>query len=140
MTRARWHVRSKWRPIWDVVHPRSPHSSGSDKLSHKTHSNISPKNFICGARKQNLPGTCFSKVPVTFRARKAVLCLLCLHSAKVKQSFNHSENNKMKLSVDEAKLTGLWARTVLTIQLVWILKFAFGPEKFPGLSRNGPLV
>ena len=46
----------------------------------------------------------------------------------------------MKLSVDEAKLTGLWARTVLTIQLVWILKFAFGPEKFPGLSRNGPLV
>ena len=46
----------------------------------------------------------------------------------------------MKLSVDEAKLTGLWARTVLTIQLVWILKFAFGPEKFPGLSRKGPLV
>ena len=26
------------------------------------------------------PGACFSKVPVTFRARKAVLCLLCLHS------------------------------------------------------------
>ena len=46
----------------------------------------------------------------------------------------------MELSVDEAKLTGLWARTELTIQLVWILKFAFGPEKFPGLSRNGPLV
>ena len=25
------------------------------------------------------PWACFSKVPVTFRARKAVLCLLCLH-------------------------------------------------------------
>ena len=25
-------------------------------------------------------GACFSKSPVTFRARKAVLCLLCLHS------------------------------------------------------------
>ena len=28
----------------------------------------------------NSPTTCFSKVPVTFRARKAVLYLLCLHS------------------------------------------------------------
>ena len=28
--------------------------------------------------------------------------------------------------------------TVLPIQPVWILKFVFGPEKFPGLSRNGP--
>ena len=26
-----------------------------------------------------------------------------------------------------------------TIQLVMILKFAFGPKKLPGLSRNGPL-
>ena len=60
--------------------------------------------------------------------------------SKAKQSFSNSEDNKMKLSVDEAKLTGLWARTVLTTQLVWILKFAFRPEKFPGLSRNGPLV
>ena len=27
-----------------------------------------------------------------------------------------------------------------TIQKVWILNFAFGPEKFPGLSRNGPKI
>ena len=46
----------------------------------------------------------------------------------------------MKLSVNnEAKLTGLRARNCATIQKVWILKFAFGTEKFPGLSRNGPL-
>ena len=51
-----------------------------------------------------------------------------------------SENNTMNLSVNEAKLAGLWARNCATIQQVLILKFAFGPEKFPGLSRNEPLV
>ena len=44
----------------------------------------------------------------------------------------------MKLSVNEAKLTNLWAVNCATIQKVWILKIAFGPEKFPGLSKNGP--
>ena len=34
----------------------------------------------------------------------------------------------MKLLVNEAKLTGLWARNCATIQQVLILKFAFGPE------------
>ena len=37
----------------------------------------------------------------------------------------------MKLSVDEAKVTGL--------QQVLILKFAFGLEKFPGFLRSRPL-
>ena len=45
----------------------------------------------------------------------------------------------MKLSVSEAKLTGLWARNFATIQQVLILKFAFGSEKFSGLSRNESL-
>ena len=45
----------------------------------------------------------------------------------------------MDLSVNEEKLTGVWARNCDTIQQVSILKFAFWPEKFPGLSRNGPL-
>ena len=45
----------------------------------------------------------------------------------------------MKLSVKEAKLTGLWARNCATIQQVLILKSTSGPEKFPGLSRNGHL-
>ena len=48
------------------------------------------------------------------------------------------KNNTRKLSFKEAKLTGLCARSCATIQQVVILKFAFGPEKFPGLSRNGP--
>ena len=45
----------------------------------------------------------------------------------------------MDLSVNVEKLTGAWARNCDTIQQVLILKFAFGPENFPGLSRNGPL-
>ena len=44
----------------------------------------------------------------------------------------------MKLSVKEAKLTGLWATNFATIQQVLILKFAFRSEKFLGLSRNEP--
>ena len=46
----------------------------------------------------------------------------------------------MKLSVNEAKLTGLWARNCDTVQKVVVLIFAFGPEKFPGFSRNRPKV
>ena len=44
----------------------------------------------------------------------------------------------MKLSENEAILTGLWASNCATIHQVLILKFAFRPEKFPGVSRNGP--
>ena len=35
----------------------------------------------------------------------------------------------MKVSVNKAKLNGLWARNCATIQQVLISKFAFGPEK-----------
>ena len=45
----------------------------------------------------------------------------------------------MKLSINEAKLTGLWARNCAAIKQVLILKFAFGPEKLPEISKNGPL-
>ena len=44
----------------------------------------------------------------------------------------------MKLSINEAKLTGLWARNCAAIKQVLILKFAFGPEKLPELSKKGP--
>ena len=42
----------------------------------------------------------------------------------------------MRLYVNEAKLTSLWARNCASIEQVLIFKFVFGPEKFPGLSRN----
>ena len=44
----------------------------------------------------------------------------------------------MKISANEAKFTGAWARKGATIKQVWILKFAFGPQKFPCLSKDRP--
>ena len=42
----------------------------------------------------------------------------------------------MKLTVQEAKLTGLCARNCANIQQILIEKLSFGPEKFLRLSRN----
>ena len=42
----------------------------------------------------------------------------------------------MKVSVNEAKLTRFWARNYATIEQIFTLNVAFGPEKIPGLSRN----
>ena len=50
------------------------------------------------------PGAGFSKVLVTFRARKAVfLCLVCIQDPGI----DYFKNDHVKLSIDEAKLTGL---------------------------------
>ena len=62
------------------------------------------------------------------------VCCVCIQD----QSLNSFENSTMKLAVNEAKLTVLWARNCATVQQVLILKFAWGPEKLPGLSRNEP--
>ena len=49
-------------------------------------------------------GARFSKVLVTFRARKVVfVCLVCIQD----QGIDDFKNDHMKLSIDEAKLTGL---------------------------------
>ena len=49
-------------------------------------------------------GARFSKVLVTFRALKAVfVCLVCIQD----QDIDDFKNDHMKLSIDEAKLTGL---------------------------------
>ena len=44
----------------------------------------------------------------------------------------------MKLAVNEAKLTGLWAGNCATIQQVLISKFAFGPETSYRAFRKAP--
>ena len=54
------------------------------------------------------------------------------------QSLNNFENNTMNLSVNEVKLTGLWARNCATIQQLVILKSALGPEKFSGSFAKRP--
>ena len=40
------------------------------------------------------------------------------------------------MTINEAKLTGLWASNCDANKPVLILKFAFVPDKLPGLSRN----
>ena len=44
----------------------------------------------------------------------------------------------IKLSVSETKWRSLLARTLALILYISIWIFDFGPEKLPGLSRNGP--
>ena len=46
----------------------------------------------------------------------------------------------IKLSVNETKWSSLLARTGALILYILIWIFDFGPEKLPGLSRNGPQV
>ena len=86
---------------------------------------------------------CIILRPVSGKSRQRFAAEKRFHVYRVciikDQSFNNFENDTMKLSVNEAKLTGLWARNFTTIQLLLISKFAFRPEKLPGLSRNGPL-
>ena len=70
------------------------------------------------------PGTCLTKVPVTFfRARKAAFCLPRLLSRIKFNNLKMLKRNWTKLSVNEAKLTSLWVRNCATIQRgprVWI--------------------
>ena len=64
-------------------------------------------------------------------------CSVCTQDPR----FNDFESfNTMNLSVNEAKLTGLWAWNCATIQQVVILIFAFEPKKFLGLLKNGPQI
>ena len=46
--------------------------------------------------------------------KTSYVCRVCIHD----QSFNNFENDTIKVSVNEAKLTGLWARNCATIQQV----------------------
>ena len=82
--------------------------------------------------------------PVSRKSRELFVSESCfmfaVYALKIKVSIIKLMKLKliMKLSVNKAKLTGLWARNCGTIQLVLISKFTFGPEKLSGLSRNGP--
>ena len=85
----------------------------------------------------------FSKVKSrkVFGPKKLLsVCRLCIQD----QSFINFEIHAMKVSVtkksNEAKLTDLGAGNCATIKQILISKFAFGPEKLSGLSRNGPQI
>ena len=55
------------------------------------------------------------------------------------RGFNSFASSMIKLSVKETKWSSLLARTRALILYISIWIFDFGPEKLPGLSRNGPL-
>ena len=52
--------------------------------------------------------------------------------------FNSFASNRIKLSVNETEWSSLLARTRARILYISIWKFDIGPERLPGLSRNGP--
>ena len=56
------------------------------------------------------------------------------------RDFSSFASNMMKLSVNETKWSSLLARNRVLILYISIWIFDFGPEKLPGLSRNGPLA
>ena len=91
--------------------------------------NVVPTSLVDGFFNKTSEA-CFSKVPITFTfpAWKAVLCLLCAQD----QTLNNFENNTMKLSENEAILSGLWASNCATIQQVLILKICLQARKVSG--------
>ena len=83
------------------------------------------------------PGPRFSKVLVTFRARKAVfVCPVCIQD----QGIDDFKNDHMKLPIDEAKLTGLWARNCTTVQQILIWNLPLGPKRYRAFRETRPLV
>ena len=72
------------------------------------------------------PSTFRFSVRGLFLEKLFYVCRVCTQE----QSFNYFEIDTMRLSVNEAKLTGLWAGNCCTIKLVFISNFAFGYHAF----------
>ena len=56
------------------------------------------------------------------------------------RGFNSFASNMIKLWVNETKWSSLLARILALILYISMSIFDVGPEKLPGLSRNGPQV
>ena len=107
------------RKVWDgLSHPQAPCARKTRELLQLSRG-LEPTREINDTR-----GVRYSKVPITFRARKAVLCsILKIIQWKYK-------------STKQNWLTGLWARRCANIQQVLISKFASGPEKLQRLCSR----
>ena len=90
-------------------------------------------NFKANSRSQGTEETWvpFLESPDNFSGPESYF-MFAVFASNIKVSINDT----MKPSVNEAKLTGLWAMNCATIQQVLILKFEFGVEKLTDLSRN----
>ena len=67
--------------------------------------------------------------------RQVLICCVCVHD----ESFNNFDNDTMKLSVKK-KNWPVYELQELLLFNRFDFEFAFGPEKLPGLSRNGRLI
>ena len=79
----------------------------------------SPSNF-------SGPKSCFMLAMFAFKIKVSVILKMILVT--------------MKLPVNEAKLTSLWARNFATIQQVLILKFAFRSERYWAFQETDPCL
>ena len=85
-----------------------------------------------------VPRGLFPESPGNFSGPERFFFVFVVFAFKIEVSMILKICNTMKLLVNEAKLTGLWAKNCTAMCQVLISKFHFGPEKFPGLSKNGP--
>ena len=79
----------------------------------------SPSNF-------SGPKSCFMFAMFAFKIKVSVILKMILVT--------------MKLPVNEAKLTSLWARNFTTIQQVLILKFVFRSERYWAFRETDPCL
>ena len=79
----------------------------------------SPSNF-------SGPKSCFMLAMFAFKIKVSVILKMILVT--------------MKLPVNEAKLTSLWARNFATIQQVLILKFAFRSKRYWAFQETDPCL
>ena len=87
---------------------------------------------VVGSFEKRAPGARFLKVPI-INGRG-----VSFYSKD--RGFTSFASKMIKPSVNETKLSSLLARTRVLILYISIWKFDIGPEKLPGLSRNGPLT
>ena len=90
------------------------------------------------SRKQNAPGTRFSKFPVITRPVRLFCFPFQMGISKV--YFQKFGNCTVKYSAKETKSTSLEVRTHPTFLETLISKYDIKPVKLPGLSRNGPMA
>ena len=87
---------------------------------------------------------CIILRPVSGKSRQRFAAEKRFHVYRVciikDQSFNSFENDTMKLSVNEAKLTGLWARNFTTFNCFWFRNLPSDPRSCRDVRETGPCI
>ena len=81
----------------------------------------------------NFPGACFSKVSKLFGRISGDIILFCIFKTKA------SGGTKLCSYFCFYSLCNIWKDQLYRISRSYFIEWLFGPEKFSGHSRNGPL-